>query len=497
MASEVISRRQFIKRSGTAIALISFPKLVHPQSTTAIRLEWQQFKTTTQYASFINAVRTMRANSNALSPSSWAYWTSVHVNYCPHGLPYFLAWHRGYIHYLEQQLRAVSGDNTLNLPYWDYYTYPTMPAEFTDPSTNNPLYVPRTGTNVYNALTLSPFSSTVWNFQRGTTNAFEPLIESAPHNPVHNLIGGIMATMQSPNDPIFYLHHAQIDRLWHAWAMPNGKGIPPTSNPYNATTSNPYWAGSFTYASALTMPKYFSYYPGWLGNDYANHTPPAVLPPLVKASSPFKLVQAQIRPQMTRPAVVDLAASAPRAISTSSKSLGGVTNARLGELSASMHMPLAASHIQALNDTLSTALGAGAQSGMGISQSVKVVLDNLQLVEGAAKGGFFYNVYVNLPAIGDVTDIHQKHFLGTVGPFEIAGASHHGQAKLEWQATEVLARLSQSDLKEVVISIIRVNGENSPRGEALRIGETRIEVSTDPPWDRSSRTGLRPEQCYC
>jgi tyrosinase len=467
------------------------------QSTTAIRLEWQQFKTTTQYASFINAVRTMRANSNALSPASWAYWTNVHVNYCPHGIPYFLAWHRGYIHYLEQQLRAVSGDNTLNLPYWDYYKYPTMPAEFTDPSTNNPLYVPRTGTSVYNALTLSPFASTVWNFQRGTTNAFEPLIESAPHNPVHNLIGGIMATMQSPNDPIFYLHHAQIDRLWHAWAMPNGKGIPPTSNPYSAATSNAYWAGSFTYSSTMTMPKYLSYYPGWLGDDYANDTPPSVLPPLVKTSSPFKLVQAQMEPQMTRPAVADLPVAAPRAISANSRSLGGVTDARLGETSASLRLPLQASHIQALQDTLATAVGSVAQPGAGIAQSVKVVLDNLQLLGAGAKGGFFYNVYLNLPAAGDVTDVRQKHFLGTVGPFEIAGASHHGPAKLELHATEVLAGLSPSQLKEIVISIARVSGENAPHGEVLRIGEARIEVSTDAPWDRSSRAGLQPGQCYC
>ena len=500
MASLLIGRRDFLKRSGSAIALVTFPNIALSQSTTAIRLEWQQFKTTTRYASFINAVRTMRANTNALSPASWTYWTNVHVNYCPHGIPYFLAWHRGYIHYLEQQLRVVSGDNTLNLPYWDYYKYPTMPAEFTDPSTNNPLYVPRTGTSVYNALSLSPFASAVWNFQRGTTNAFEPLIESAPHNPVHNLIGGIMATMHSPNDPIFYLHHAQIDRLWHAWAMPNGKGIPATSNPYNPANSSPYWAGSFTYASTLTMPKYLAYYPGWLGNDYANVTPPSVLPPLAKAGGPFKLVQAQLEPAMTRPAVADLPLAAPRTISATSRSLGGVLNARLGESSASLQLPLAASHLQAVRDAISAAVGAAAQSGIakaGASRSVKVVLDNLQLRGAGAKGGFFYNVYVNLPAAGDVAEIRQKHFLGTVGPFEIAGASHHGQPKLELPATEVLAGLSSSGLKEVVLSIVRVSGDNAPRGEVLRIGEARIEVSSDAPWERNAGGGLLPGQCYC
>lgn len=42
--------------------------------------------------------------------------------------------------------------------------------------------------------------------------AIEPL-----HNSPHVNIGGHMSTMYSPNDPIFYLHHANIDKLWANW----------------------------------------------------------------------------------------------------------------------------------------------------------------------------------------------------------------------------------------------------------------------------------------
>ena len=115
----------------------------------------------------------MKANTDASKPGSWRYWVNVHVNYCSHGKPYFLAWHRGYMYYFERQLQLVSGDTKLTLPYWDYYTNPNIRSEFTDRATGNPLYQQRTGTNVYNALDLSPFASTVYNFQRGTTNAFE------------------------------------------------------------------------------------------------------------------------------------------------------------------------------------------------------------------------------------------------------------------------------------------------------------------------------------
>jgi hypothetical protein len=52
------------------------------------------------------------------------------------------------------------------------------------------------------------------------------LLESIPHNLVHSSIGGAykglqkrgyMNTMMSPADPIFFLHHANLDRLWAIW----------------------------------------------------------------------------------------------------------------------------------------------------------------------------------------------------------------------------------------------------------------------------------------
>lgn len=497
MSALLISRRKFIRTSASAFALLAVPAIGSGQTATRTRLEWQQFKNTRQYTSFLNAVRTMKANTNSGSPSSWAYWTNVHVNYCPHDIAYFLAWHRGYLYYFEQQLRTVSGDSTLTLPYWNYYRYPSMPAEFTDPA-NKPLYVPRAGTNVYRALTLSPFASSVWNFQRGTTNAFEPQFESAPHNPVHNLIGNVMATMRSPNDPIFYLHHANVDRLWHAWALPDGKGIPYTSNPYNSATSSAYWAGSFTYSSSLTLPRYRSYYPGWLGYDYADNTKPTSLPPSARANpeSPIRLVQAQVAPILTRPAAVNFPATAARAISATSRSLGGVSGVILTESSVSSRLPLTASALQSLQDAVSVAISPPPQLAADAVQSVKVVLDSLQLLGAGVNGGYFYNVYLNLPATGDAGDAH-RYFLGTAGPFEIAAASHHGPALLEYPATEVLSHFSADELRDVTLSFVRVSGENPVPGAVIRIGEVRIEVSTEPPWDRSPPVSRQPGQCYC
>ncbi|KAI8870152.1 Di-copper centre-containing protein, partial [Ramicandelaber brevisporus] len=42
-------------------------------------------------------------------------------------------------------------------------------------------------------------------------------VENGPHSAIHYGIGSTMATLQSPNDPIFFLHHTFVDKLWDDW----------------------------------------------------------------------------------------------------------------------------------------------------------------------------------------------------------------------------------------------------------------------------------------
>lgn len=485
MISGKISRRTFVKGSASAFAFVSMPTLVLGQ-TIRVRLEWQEFRSSPQYGSFYNAIRSMRANTRSTSPASWRYWTNVHVNYCPHNVAYFLAWHRGYIYHFEQQLRTVSGNSALTLPYWDYYRSSTIPSEFTDPT--SALYIAnRQNTNVYNALDLSPFDPSVYNFERGRPDAFETRIESAPHNPVHNIIGGVMADMQSPLDPIFFLHHANIDRLWHAWALPDGKGMPAS------TTS--YWSGNFRYASNLTIQRNKTYYPGWLGYDYADNSRPTALPPQADSTPRIIRVQAQAGQILNRPPVGRFATAPGRAIAANRRSLGAAQNIGLADNSVTVQIPLQAADAQTVRDLVSAAKEKTAPAPAGGFQSAKVVLDGVQLTGAGQGGGFFYNVYLNLPESGDATPTRRQYFLGTIGAFELAGASHHGGGMLEYPATEVLANLDGSDLRDIYVSLVRVNGNNAPRGQVMLIKEARLEVSNEEPWDRS--TPPPKSGCYC
>lgn len=52
-------------------------------------------------------------------------------------------------------------------------------------------------------------------------------VEDGPHGAIHNAIGGDMIPGTSPNDPLFFLHHAQVDRLWWLWqqADPEARNV--------------------------------------------------------------------------------------------------------------------------------------------------------------------------------------------------------------------------------------------------------------------------------
>jgi len=51
------------------------------------------------------------------------------------------------------------------------------------------------------------------------------------HNTVHVFVGGDMGPGTSPNDPVFFLHHCNIDRIWALWQYANpGSGYTPVNN---------------------------------------------------------------------------------------------------------------------------------------------------------------------------------------------------------------------------------------------------------------------------
>lgn len=468
-----ITRREFVKG---AIALAAIPgSAAIGQTATGTRLEWQSFKATPDYPAYLSAIAAMRTNTNVNTRNRWSYWVNAHVSYCPHGIAYFLAWHRGVLYQFEQQLRQLTGRPGLMVPYWDYYTNPNMPAEFTDPA--SPLYVPnRVNTNVYSSLGLNAFADSLTTFERGTTDSFERQLEGRPHNSIHNLIGGYMALRTSPTDPVFWLHHGNIDRLWVAWvAAGEGRTMP--------AAGSTYWSGSFAFGPSHTMLRSQTMSNTGLGYGYQNETMPAALPPRAQAA---RIVRVQFRPNgdvLDRPPVRQFQATAPRALGPNRRSVGGVADIALDEGSVSATVPVQVqdrNSLDAVIRTLQVSPLGGARRPQGPYRSVRVVLDNLHVTGLGQSGGYYYNVYLGIPPGGDAASAEAQYFLGTVGPFEIDSATHHGQAaQLSYPATMILAGLKQKDLSQLTISFARVNGMRYPRGTVITIGEARLELSPE------------------
>jgi tyrosinase len=467
MENNMISRRRFLQSSLT-VALVPFiPRVAFTATALKVRTNWSTFCTTPMFQVYLNAIRLMKANTNAADPNSWTYWVNVHKDFCPHRVAYFLAWHRGLLFRFEAQLRKVAGDSTLTLPYWDYYANPVMPVEFTD--TTSPLYIAnRAGTDVTNALSLSPFADTVVNFQRGLTNAFETGLETLPHNPVHNLIGGSMGVVTvSPRDPIFWLHHANVDRLWAAWCNAgNGRTMP--------AKTDPYWSGSFNYGPAVaTMARSWAISDSGLGYQYADETMPTTLPP---------------PPPPPQPAAMTLQALSSTVPGALAMSLGSGQDLALNEKSVSIVVPLTEADRNQVRSLLLQQAARKVQAPA--DNSLRVVLNGVRLTGLGNQGGYFYKIYINLPAQAGTSQPETTYLLGTLGAFEITGMLNHAAMKgmampaasdgvqLVYPATDALAKIAPANLDKLTITFVRVNG-NKPakKGTVITVKEFRVETS--------------------
>lgn len=471
MTDGAVGRRQFMQRSATLLGAAALAPPTFGQTPLMLRPEWQSFKTTTHYDAFVNAVKAMKANTNAGDPKSWSYWTNIHLAKCPHGVAYFFAWHRGYLYYFERQLRAVSGDAKLVLPYWDYYANPALPAEFTNANAGNPLYVERVNTNVRQALSMAPFASTLINFPQNTSNAFEPAFEDMPHNPVHDIIGGWMADMQSPTDPIFWLHHANVDRMWVAWVNAGaGRTMP-------AATAL-YWSGAHTYTSSLTLPRSSTYGTRTpLGYAYQNESFPSGLPLAQLAPPNVHRVRASTDDLQTAPAPLGTFKVSPaRPTGERTFSVGGALDVGLADRSIGVQLPVSSEHAAVLA-RIAAQGAATLPGGSAPYRSVYLILDDVEVTEAGKEGGYYYRVVLNVPA-ADGMRKPAVHLLGTVGPFKISGAAHHGgPVQLRYRiGRDVLAGLT-AKAGVLSVSFVRIDGDRSPRGGVIGVGEVRLELS--------------------
>ena len=236
---------------------------------------------------YARAVEVMKANSGTgVTPAqTWDHQTQVHGmfpdpgdgirNQCQHTTWFFLPWHRMELFWFEAVCRSIINGlsdvddetkRTWALPYWNYDVDGSrpIPPAFRDPTLDgrpNPLFEANRAAGINDATRVmgstitgatgwfatTPFSTTdraipsLGGFQTGFHHPIGGFpfgqLENQPHNAIHSRIGGRMNDgNQAAGDPIFWMHHANIDRLWEVWRANNGAGLDETAAAYATLT---------------------------------------------------------------------------------------------------------------------------------------------------------------------------------------------------------------------------------------------------------------------
>ena len=161
------------------------------------------------------------------------------------GTQRFLPWHRDYLLKFERALQAI--DPQVFLPYWDWTKSNLVPAWLN--AFKPTVVIPGMGTlTVVRKTKITKKVSVTAIMGKKDYTTFTDHLENGPHNHIHVQVGGAGGTMSqiptAPADPIFWMHHAQVDRLWSQWQANNpGKnpalsGAAATLDPWSEKEKN-------------------------------------------------------------------------------------------------------------------------------------------------------------------------------------------------------------------------------------------------------------------
>ncbi|MBT2327086.1 tyrosinase family protein [Variovorax paradoxus] len=202
------------------------------------------------------------ARLNNRGTGRFADFRNMHVNGAAsaqaHGNPGFLSWHRAYLLDLERELQNI--DPGVALPYWRF----DKPAPFiftpeflgtSDPlgtvsfAQTNPLQFWSTdgvqGINrrpLFNTATQGGINllTEAQTLALGADFVDFENLEGDPHGSAHVSFGGSISSIgTAAKDPLFFLLHANVDRLWAKWQRKFGRFDPSMAAAYDSSPSNP------------------------------------------------------------------------------------------------------------------------------------------------------------------------------------------------------------------------------------------------------------------
>lgn len=191
---------------------------------------------------------------------------------CQHSSWYFLPWHRMYLGYFERivasTVESLGGPADWSLPYWNYSDANNPDARRIPPAfraaqlpdgSANALHVAQRAQGVNSGDVIATVADVdivdcldetafLGSSMGGNTGFGGPetgfnhgsgpvgKLEATPHGDIHVAVGGFspagfMSRFNTAGlDPLFWLHHANIDRLWNVWLKRRAGNSNPSKN---------------------------------------------------------------------------------------------------------------------------------------------------------------------------------------------------------------------------------------------------------------------------
>jgi tyrosinase len=298
-----------------------------------------------------------------------------------------------------------------------------------------------------NALSLIPFPPNGFF-------GFSPSLEGSPHGAVHVLIGGNMGFVPTAaNDPVFWLHHGNIDRVWDQW-ISRGEG---RMNPSDDAFLNTPYSFADESGNTVNLQVRDIMSSEQLGYRYDDVPPPAAA--AMRSARRFAATAGESH----QPTLIGSSHAAPP---TESKPLGFKPETV---------------KLEVLPQQSETLRAAAETTRPGQPSKILLQIEGLSLADVPS---FTYGVYLNLPE-GDVpADQARLHHVGTINFF---GRGPSGKASHEHGKDQTF-----TETLDATATVVRLKRFDQWKPDALSV--TLRPISPIPPMGQEELHRKRSEE---
>jgi tyrosinase len=385
----------------------------------------------------------------------------------------FLPWHRIYVLYLEEIVRTVAGASEFTLPYWSYNNSANraLPPQFRmqgDPvfgalyreNRNSGVNSGTPIDQVSGALRMNNDSLGERSYLPGQTipdvpQGFCKKLDYGLHGAVHVNVGtpsnmGFVPT--AAGDPIFWLHHCEIDRFWASWNNNGGR------NP--AASWNDWGTRSWTFV------------------DGSGQKVTSTVAEVIKGTLPlgYRYDALIAGPIIAETAQLTLMSGSAASVMAQTQPMAEMSThqapaVKLADDAVSIQLESAVPESAFKNTTSKLAVTESAAR-----PKVYLAVDNLTT---DAQPGVGYDIYLDLPKDAS-PQVAESHYVGSIGFFHAhpteGGHTGHSAGDV-FDITQLAANLAQDGKLTPQPTVTIVPAGKPVPGAGAAIGSFRIVIS--------------------